>query len=131
MNRPITYRVLTVAIAMVWLINGLFCKVLNLVPRHQQIVSRILDVADARILTLLIGCAEIAMALWVLSQLWTRTNTIFQIIIVLAMNIIEFICVPDLLLWGRLNLLFAMLFIWIIYYHEFILKTQLKPIIQE
>ncbi len=47
------------------------------------------------------------------------------------MNIIEFICVPDLLLWGRLNLLFAMLFIWIIYYHEFILKTQLKPIIQE
>ena len=37
-----THQVLHYLIAAVWLANGLFCKVLNLVPRHQQIVARIL-----------------------------------------------------------------------------------------
>jgi hypothetical protein len=38
----IIYRVLLVAIALVWLANGLLCKVLGLVPRHEAIVARIL-----------------------------------------------------------------------------------------
>ena len=50
-------------IAAVWLINGLFCKVLNLVPRHEAIVSRILHTNNARLLTILIGLAEIGMVL--------------------------------------------------------------------
>jgi hypothetical protein len=29
-------------IAAAWLVNGLFCKVLNFVPRHEEIVRRIL-----------------------------------------------------------------------------------------
>lgn len=36
------HRILTYLIAAVSLINGLFCKVLNLVPRHRQIVAEIL-----------------------------------------------------------------------------------------
>ncbi len=36
------HQLLTYAIASVWLVNGLFCKVLNWVPRHQFIVARIL-----------------------------------------------------------------------------------------
>jgi hypothetical protein len=35
------------------------------------------------------------------------------------MNVLEFILVPDLLLWGRVNILFALVFMVIIYYNEF------------
>ena len=42
-------------IATVWIANGLFCKVLNLVPRHQEIVARMLGDDQARSWTLLIG----------------------------------------------------------------------------
>lgn len=106
-------------IATVWLINGLFCKVLNIVPRHEQIVSRILSDEHSRILTVLIGSSEIIMAAWILSGIKSKLNAIFQMIIVASMNIIEFIAVPDLLLWGQFNSLFAFLFILIIYCNEF------------
>ncbi len=41
------------------------------------------------------------------------------------MNGLEFSMVPDLLLWGRFNLVFALLFIGIVYYNEFVLKKNL------
>lgn len=103
-------------IAIIWIINGLFCKVLNFVPRHEQIVSKILGDEHSRILTVLIGSSEIIMAAWILSGIKSKLNAITQIIIVASMNIIEF---PDLLLWGQFNLLFAFLFILIIYFNEF------------
>jgi hypothetical protein len=45
------HKLLTYLIAAIWFVNGLFCKVLNLVPRHQEIVSRILRSEYSRILT--------------------------------------------------------------------------------
>lgn len=51
-------------IALVWFINGFYCKILNQVPRHQEIVARILGEDYAPILTKLIGVAEIVMAVW-------------------------------------------------------------------
>lgn len=36
------------------------------------------------------------------------------------MNIIEFILAPDLLLFGRMNIVFASIFIGVIYVNEFI-----------
>ena len=42
MKNQSIHRVLTIIISSVWLVNGLICKVLNLVPRHQQIVTEIL-----------------------------------------------------------------------------------------
>ncbi len=109
-------------IAIVWISNGLFCKVLNLVPRHQQIVARILANDQARLWTLLIGFAEVGMAVWILSGIMTRLNVLTQIMIIAIMNVLEFILAPDLLLWGRFNLLFAFLFILLIFYKEFYLK---------
>src|SRR5258705_5486250 len=110
------HKLLNYFIAAVWLINGLFCKVLNLVPRHQQIVARILGSEHARLLTFLIGLSEIVMAIWILSNVKTRLNTIAQILVIAAMNTLEFFLVPDLLLWGRANAVFAFIFIIIIYY---------------
>jgi hypothetical protein len=53
-----------------------------------------------------------------------RLNTITQIIVIATMNTIEFILVPDLLLWGRFNALFALLFILLIWYNEFHLRKE-------
>ncbi len=114
-------------IAFVWLINGLICKVFNLVPRHQEIVGQILSEEYSRPLTFAIGLAEIGMAIWVLSGFKSRLNAILQILVVSTMNILEFIVVPDLLLWGKFNALFAFLFVLLIYFNEYHLKNKAKP----
>lgn len=107
---------------MVWFLNGLVCKVLNLVPRHQEIVARILGDDYARTITVLIGISEIMMAVWVLSKYKSRFNVITQIVIILIMNILEYSIALDLLLWGRMNIVFALFFVALVYYNEFILK---------
>lgn len=117
--------ILTYFIAAVWMVNGLFCKALNLVPRHQQIVANILGEEYAGILTKAIGIAEVFMAIWVLSGIKTRLNAIIQIIIIAIMNILEFILVPELLLWGKGNSIFALMLILVIYYNEFVLNKRL------
>jgi hypothetical protein len=113
-------------IATVWFTNGLFCKVLNLVPRHQEIVARILGSEHARLLTLLIGVAEFGMAAWTLSGTWKRLNVAIQILVIATMNFLEFFFVPDLLLWGRANAFFAFVFIVLIYCNEFHLTKKLN-----
>lgn len=112
-------RVLNILIAAVWLVNGLVCKVLNLVPRHQLIVARIIGGTHAGVLTRLIGAAEIAMGIWVLSGLKPRLNAVTQAVVIATMNTLEFLLAPDLLLWGRFNALFAFLFILVILVNEF------------
>ena len=115
-------KLLNYLIAAVWLVNGLFCKVLNGVPRHQEIVARVLGNEHAALLTRLIGLAEIAMAVWIVSCYRPRLNAIMQIMVIAIMNILEFILVPDLLLWGRFNILFAFLFMLLIGYNEYFLR---------
>ena len=126
MKRNIIYRWINFLIAAVWLINGLFCKVLDLVPRHQVIVEKILKMENARSLTVLIGLAETGMAIWILSGIWPGVNSFMQIIIIAVMNTLEFFLAPDLLLWGKANAIFALLFILLIYFREFQLKRKLN-----
>lgn len=59
------------------------------------------------------------MAVWIVSGLWTRLNALTQILVIAAMNVLEFALVPDLLLWGKANAVFALLFILLIGYNEF------------
>lgn len=117
-------KLLNYLIAAVWMANGLFCKVLNFVPRHQEIVARIIGSAHAGILTRLIGLAEITMAVWILSGFRTKLNAITQSVIIATMNSLEFMLAPDLLLWGRFNALYAFLFILLILYNEFYLRNR-------
>lgn len=127
MNYRRMYKILTFCIATVWIANGLFCKVLNLVPRHEQIVSRILGYQYSRPVTILIGFSEIVMAIWILSGYKSKLNVIAQILVVVTMNVLEFLLVPDLLLWGKFNSLFAFLFVLVVYFNEFHLnKKQLN-----
>lgn len=124
MSNDKTHRFITYSIAAVWFINGLLCKVLNLVPRHQLIVGQILGDDHSRSLTILIGLSEIGMAIWILTGLWRRINAITQILIIVTMNVLEFVLVPDLLLWGKANSIFAFLFILLIFYNEFYLNKE-------
>ena len=89
------------AIALVWLVNGLYAKVLNLVPRHQEIVAALLGADYARELTVLIGLSEIVMACWIVSGYRPRLAAVLQIAVVGLMNLLETLLVPELLLWGR------------------------------
>jgi hypothetical protein len=112
--------------SLIWVINGLYCKILNLVPRHQLIVAEILGYEYAPMLTKLIGAGEVLVAIWVISNIKSRYCALFQMTIVAAMNVLEFILVPELLLFGRLNILFATLFIMVIYINEYRLKNREK-----
>jgi hypothetical protein len=111
-------------IALVWLVNGFVCKLLNLVPRHQLIVARILGVEYAAFFTKTIGVLEIGMAIWVFSKLKSNWCAIAQIIIVLSMNVLEFSFVHDILLFGKLNMFIALLFCGIVYYNQFLNKPK-------
>ena len=117
---------MTILIAAVWLMNGLYCKVLLQVPRHESIVAEILSIEYSRPLILMIGVSEILMAIWILTKFKSKINAILQIVIIGVMNILEFLLVPDLLLWGQLNAAFAVFFISLIYYNEFVLNRKLK-----
>ncbi|MCW3103271.1 MAG: hypothetical protein JWO09_1711 [Bacteroidetes bacterium] len=128
MTNRTAHKIISCCIAAIWLANGLFCKVLNLVPRHEQIVAAITGSDHSRLLTILIGLSEIVMAAWILSGFKPRLNAIAQIIVIAAMNTLEFILVPDLLLWGKFNSVFALLLILAIYFNEFTLnKKTVKP----
>ena len=109
----------TYFIAAVWLGNGLFAKVLDLVPRHRMIVGRILGERRSRFITALIGVAEIFMAVWILTGIFPVTNTLVQITVIAAMNIIEFVLARDLLLFGKLNALVAAIFITLVIWRGF------------
>jgi hypothetical protein len=84
-------RILNYLIAAVWIANGLFCKVLNLVPRHQEIVARIIGNAHAGIITRAIGFSEVTMAVWIISGIKTKLNAVTQTVIIAMMNSLEFI----------------------------------------
>jgi hypothetical protein len=119
-------RILTVFISLVWLVNGLVCKVLGFVPRHEMIVARILGNEYAYAATKFIGVMETLMFVWVISRIQKRLCAVTQIILVAAMNLMEFILVPDLLLFGKFNSMIAFLFICLIYYNEFVLNARME-----
>jgi hypothetical protein len=124
-NFKLRHNIISYFIASVWLINGLFCKLLNMVPRHREIVARILGENYADIFTKVIGVAEICMFIWIVSRIKPAFCAITQILIIILMNIIEFLVAPDLLLYGRMNLFLALLFASLISYNEFILRKKL------
>jgi hypothetical protein len=120
--------ILTIGICLVWLINGLYCKVLNQVPRHELIVARIIGEEYAPILTRAIGVSEILMVLWIFSGMKSKWCAWSQIFLVAIMNIIEFTLVPDLLLFGKFNIIIATMFIITVYANEFALKKEIANV---
>ena len=115
---------LTICIASVWLINGLFFKLLDFVPRHKEIVGRILGDEHALFMTKMIGLGEVFLAVLIIFGFRSRLMAIIQIILVVLMNSLEIIMAPELLLFGRLNGVAALGFIMMIIYTEFSLNKK-------
>jgi DoxX-like family len=86
------------SIAAAWLVFGVAFKAFDLVPRHRAIVARILGEGAARPATIVIGCAEAAIAVWVLSGWKPRACAAVQTCAIVAMNAIELTVARDLLL---------------------------------
>lgn len=122
-SRRLPNQLLNIGIAAVWGINGLVCKVLHVVPRHEAIVARILGPAHSGIITTIIGALELLMAAWILSRIKPRLNTIVQVAVIACMNTIEFLKAPDLLLFGRMNAVWAALLISIILINEYVIRV--------
>ena len=89
---------LRIGIAAVWLTFGVGFKLLGLVPRHRLIVARIVGDGMAGPLTIAIGLAETALALWVLSGWKPRACAAAQTAAIVTMNAIELSVARDLLL---------------------------------
>ncbi len=85
-------------IGAVWIFHGLYSKLLNGIPRHRQIVARILGERHAGLATAVIGTGEIIVGLWALSG-WERVLCASaQTAALVAMNTIEIAMAADLLI---------------------------------
>ena len=99
-------------VASVWLVHGLYNKLLGGSPRHLAIVQSVPGLAGAagvRVVTV-VGLFEVALAIWVLSG-WARWRcATTQTVTLLSMNVVELTFARHLLLWPAgllpLNVLF-------------------------
>ncbi|MGB6191282.1 MAG: DoxX-like family protein [Terracidiphilus sp.] len=81
-------KLIRLAIALVWLYQGFWCKVLGGVPRHEAIVAAVPFIGSAAAGSALIalGLLESGIGLWVLSGCWMRQAAIVQTALLAAMN---------------------------------------------
>ena len=87
-----------VVIGTVWVFHGLYSKILDGIPRHRLIVSRILGKKIGDIATKVIGLLEVLLGLWVFTG-WQRIAcAIIQTLAIIAMNTLEILLAADLLI---------------------------------
>ena len=77
-----------VVLASIWLYNGLWLKVITLDPHHLDILRSVGHGTDPVLLSRLIGSCETLLACGILSGLFYRFVSYFQIAIILLMNVI-------------------------------------------
>jgi len=59
------------------------------------------------------------MCLWIISGFKQKLSAVLQMLIIAGMNILEYFLAKDLLLWKGWNVLFAFMFIIVIYLNNF------------
>jgi uncharacterized membrane protein YphA (DoxX/SURF4 family) len=87
-------------VAAVWLVHGLYNKLLGGSPRHLAIVQTVPGLAGAsgvRVLTA-VGLVEVALAVWILSGRAPRRCAAAQTVLLISMNIVELTFARHLLL---------------------------------
>ena len=81
-------KLIRASIALVWLYQGLWCKLLGGVPRHAAVIAAVPFLGPAAASTVLIalGLAECGIAVWVLTGLGMRPAALAQTMLLVAMN---------------------------------------------
>jgi hypothetical protein len=77
-----------VAIASVWLYQGLWLKLLGRAPRHQKIVGAVpfLNTSQAGLVLLALGFIECLLAVWVISGFRPREAALIETLLLGCMN---------------------------------------------
>ncbi len=91
-------RMLTVVIGTVWVFHGLYSKISDGIPRHRQIVERILGAEVADPATLLIGGLEVLLGIWIFTGWWRKLCALLQTLALVSMNVLEILFARDLLI---------------------------------
>jgi uncharacterized membrane protein YphA (DoxX/SURF4 family) len=81
-------KLIHVAIALVWLYQGFWCKVLGGIPRHEAVIAAVpfIGSAASRNALIALGLLECGIGLWVLTGRWMREVAILQTALLAAMN---------------------------------------------
>lgn len=95
---PLYHQFLTILIGSVWVFHGFYSKVSDGIPRHRQIVGRILGEGIADWATLVIGILEILLGFWIFSGIQRRACALVQTLALVSMNFLEILLARDLLI---------------------------------
>jgi uncharacterized membrane protein YphA (DoxX/SURF4 family) len=81
-------KLIRLSIALVWLYQGLWCKILGGMPRHEAVIAAapFIGPASARTALIALGLAECCIAAWVISGQRMRQAALAQTVLLLAMN---------------------------------------------
>ena len=81
-------KLVRLSIALVWLYQGLWCKVVGRVPHQEAVISSVpfLSSGEARLALMALGLVECGVAIWVLSGKRMRQAATFQTALLVAMN---------------------------------------------
>jgi hypothetical protein len=81
-------RLIRTSIALVWVYEGLGCKVLGHAPRHEAILTSLplLTTAEAHSLLLALGCLECVIGVWVFSGWRPAQGALIQTALLVSMN---------------------------------------------
>lgn len=81
-------KLIRLAIALVWVYQGLWSKVLGGNPRHEAVIATVpfIGSAGGHITLVVLGLFECGIAVWVLSGRWMRTAAFVQTVLLAAMN---------------------------------------------
>jgi len=98
-HSPRLHRLGRAALALVWIYQGLWCKLLSGCASHRTIVSSLPDPLGELAVPLLlsIGAIEVAFGVWVLSGWRLRLAAAVQTLLLVAMN-------AGGLVWGRASI---------------------------
>src|SRR5688572_27833945 len=87
---------LTFVTASVWMVFGTWFKLLGMVPRHRLIIAAVVGEIAAGPITLVVGAAETALALWIISGVYPRICAAVQSLAIVTMNTFELIYARNL-----------------------------------
>jgi uncharacterized membrane protein YphA (DoxX/SURF4 family) len=81
-------RLVHLSIALVWLYQGLWCKVLARVPHHLAVVTAVpfIGANAGRVALVLLGLIESGLGIWVLTGRQQRLAAATQTVLLAAMN---------------------------------------------
>jgi hypothetical protein len=95
-HSPLTW--LRLGVAFVWLLFGLLFKALDAVPRHRQIVARVVGEKRGGAVLWLVALAEIGLGMWMLVGRALPLCMAAQTLLIVSMNTLELRYARDLLL---------------------------------